>query len=1201
MDFSIMDLRGQNFRGQDLSGANFTDADIRGANFTNARLTGCNFYQAKAGQQIHWTATLLFGLWLLSGVSGWFLGFYNPFLGLIPKTDSIENIIILLISLAVLAAFFTVIIRKSLAAGFITVSIFITFAGILAAWVPGAFIAAIFCSRIASFVIIFMSAIAASLAVAGSLAARITVICAITGAFVSPVFGYKGENWFLAITATILILLSTYICRLTLLGNKEDTWIKKVAITFAAIGGTSFLNADLADANFTKAILKGTNLRRANLTRTRWFQAKGLELANVENTYLQNPSVRQLVVTGRGNAQNFDRENLRGINLQSANLADASFIGADLSEANLQYADLSRAKLKQTQLDATDFTGANLTGAFIENWGITTNTKFDGVRCEYVYMRLPTIENPDPPRKPDNRQKVFAYGEFGDFIKPIFDYLELYHNQDVDPCAIAISFKHLAENHPDAKLEIVAMEKRGQDKFLLLAKTAATSDKSKLSTEYFDTYNDIKGLTEQEIKIFCGEKDDRIRSLETMVMTALQSPQFDAQSFQRDIPILRPPAHIGSGLINAETVKFEGIGGNIYNTTLGNNRAVQGKDNQAVQGDSNSVTQQNQQDTEAPLVRYPNLNSPEQTIIHQKFSLLAQLLIKSPEPSVKAIYVEDTGDPEKLPEVEVVVRNPRGFDIEGSDSTLMKVKRETDSSVEFILTPRELGEQEIRVDFYQSDRRIGTVRRNILVVDEPSDSNVTQPKKTIGIELKATPTTPPPDLELCVELRDDCTLYFTLHSKVAGYHHAKVGQVILKGSPLEKMQAVYQEMSNKAAPIQLIEQASAERRLAALGHELWDELIPEKLKQEYWRFKFHVKSILITSDEPWIPWEMIKPYHFNNEGERKDELFLCQQFALSRWLSGEGGTAEELFLGRARPVAPTQVNLRSVQEEVAFIKQLCDLRSDIIVLEPCCSYQEVLDWLENEKFFILHFACHGMFDATYPNNSAIKLSDGILRPSDIRVRFGGKRPRPLLFINACHGARSEFSFTGVGGWAERLVTKANVGAFVGAMWEVNDGLALIFARSFYTKLLKDNATIAEAFKYAREEIRQLAPYNSTWLAYVLYADPEGRIKEEAAIDNTTDLDKFRQMVYQIKAQVEREAFNEKKEAALLRIVELEESIISKEPDLDTIAYVKKWFSKNLPQHSTAITQLIVHPSVIKLITSVDDAIANEFCERFNIE
>ncbi|WP_242063054.1 pentapeptide repeat-containing protein [Nostoc sp. FACHB-145] len=262
--------------------------------------------------------------------------------------------------------------------------------------------------------------------------------------------------------------------------------------------------------------------------------------------------------------------------MQGVNLADASFIGADLSNANLQDADLSRGKFLQTQLDGTDLRGATLTGAYIEDWGITNETLFDRVKCEYVYMRLPTKENPNPLRKPDNYKEVFAPGEFGDFIKPIFDTLDLYHNQGVDPRAIAISFKQLAENHPDADLRIVGMEVRGEDKFLLRAKTAIAADKSELSAEYFATYNQLKALAEQEVKALITEKDSRITDLQTMVMTALQSPKFYAQNYnnQGDSMSQSPKkesnfnlqnAQFGGGLVNAETVTAQQIGGNITN------------------------------------------------------------------------------------------------------------------------------------------------------------------------------------------------------------------------------------------------------------------------------------------------------------------------------------------------------------------------------------------------------------------------------------------------------------------------------------------------------------------------------------------------------------------------------------------------------------------------------------------------------------
>ncbi|MHC5716665.1 MAG: pentapeptide repeat-containing protein, partial [Nostoc sp.] len=314
----------------------------------------------------------------------------------------------------------------------------------------------------------------------------------------------------------------------------------------------------------------------AILIRTRFQHVKMLDRVRPGKTYLQNSQIRQLLVTKQGQDKNFDREDLRGVNFQGANLVDASFIGADLSQANLQDADLFRAKLVQAQLNGTDFTGATLTGAYIQDWGITSNTKFDGVRCEYVYMRLPTKENPNPLRKPDNNKEVFADGEFGDFIKPIFDTLDLYHNQGVHPRAIAISFKQLAENHPDAELEIVAMEKRGQDKFLLRAKTAATADKSQLSAEYFDTYNEIKSLPEREIRLLLSEKDSRIRSLENMVITALQSPKFYAenynnqgdtmsQSSKKESNFNLQGAQFGGGLVNADTVNAEQIGGDITN------------------------------------------------------------------------------------------------------------------------------------------------------------------------------------------------------------------------------------------------------------------------------------------------------------------------------------------------------------------------------------------------------------------------------------------------------------------------------------------------------------------------------------------------------------------------------------------------------------------------------------------------------------
>jgi hypothetical protein len=417
--------------------------------------------------------------------------------------------------------------------------------------------------------------------------------------------------------------------------------------------------------------------------------------------------------------------------------------------------------------------------------------------------------------------------------------------------------------------------------------------------------------------------------------------------------------------------------------------------------------------------------------------------------------------------------------------------------VRFNLIPRQLGEQRIKIEFWHKGSRIGTARRNVLIAEKLVDITVPQSDESLLLEFKTVKTVPPQDLDLLIDVGSDGkTLLFRLHSSKVDvdYNHRKVGQVTLEGSPLEKMQVIYKEMTNMAKRVPTTQDGreQTERRLTAIGNSLWDELIPDQLKQQYWEFKTGVKSLLITSDEPWIPWEMIKPFRFNDDGDVEQEPFWCQQFALSRWLS-MGGTADEMIIGRVRPIAPTPTNLPSVKEELLFIEQLSTLCSGITPLTAFGTRLQVLDCFTNEEFSLLHFACHGTFDATSPNNSAIKLSDGEVRPSDIQVQFKGRRPRPMIFINACHGAREEFSLTGLGGWAKKLV-KARVGAFIGAMWEVSDELALQFAKTFYTKLLKENESIAESFRLAREDIRKAAPYNSTWLAYSLYADAEGRVK-----------------------------------------------------------------------------------------------------------
>jgi hypothetical protein len=48
-------------------------------------------------------------------------------------------------------------------------------------------------------------------------------------------------------------------------------------------------------------------------------------------------------------------------------------------------------------------------------------------------------------------------------------------------------------------------------------------------------------------------------------------------------------------------------------------------------------------------------------------------------------------------------------------------------------------------------------------------------------------------------------------------------------------------------------------------------------------------------------------------------------------------------------------------------------------------------------------------------------------------------------------------------------------------------------------------------------------------------------------------------------------------------------------------YVKRWFVKNLPGLAGAVTSIVVHPIVGKLVEAAGDALAAEFRRRFGGE
>jgi tetratricopeptide (TPR) repeat protein/pimeloyl-ACP methyl ester carboxylesterase len=151
----------------------------------------------------------------------------------------------------------------------------------------------------------------------------------------------------------------------------------------------------------------------------------------------------------------------------------------------------------------------------------------------------------------------------------------------------------------------------------------------------------------------------------------------------------------------------------------------------------------------------------------------------------------------------------------------------------------------------------------------------------------------------------------------------------------------------------------------------------------------------------------------------------------------------------------------------------------------------------DRSYAILHIAGHGDI---VDGNGGIVLSSG--------MTFGAREVKAmrivpdLAFVNCCHlgkfaGATDKTRPriptalpTFAANVAEELI-KIGVHCVIAAGWAVDDDAATLFARTFYTHLLRGNRFI-DAVGQARSLTHARFPQSNTWAAYQCYGDPDWR-------------------------------------------------------------------------------------------------------------
>ncbi len=502
---------------------------------------------------------------------------------------------------------------------------------------------------------------------------------------------------------------------------------------------------------------------------------------------------------------------------------------------------------------------------------------------------------------------------------------------------------------------------------------------------------------------------------------------------------------------------------------------------------------------------YTDITAPRRLAVGQR-GVVTVGLTRSPSPESE----EATPLEVRLQQfLEVYLRSRQG-DFEILSPPVRRLSFEQGQEAEpvvFYIKAMSVGTKSLLLDFRQFGVTIGTVHLAVEVSKEALTEAALQ-QFADAVQLGG-PYAPPPDLEIRVAPRvanGRTELTYTLHSPngALGFHHQPAGSIIIVGDPETYQQRLMARLEQLAvgrdADGKLLSFQQIKDKLAALGRNLYDELFPQDLRRFYRAFHRKARTLLITSDEPWIPWELVKPYDDSDPYAVIDDDFLCVQFALSRWLVGWAGGAGRIRVQRMACVAVPTVSghqpLSWVEREQEGLIAMAQ-RWGVQDCSPNKATWSAVERLLNEGHINLwHFASHGHTNLQHPNESTLLLADGrYLRPEDIHGprQSHVRRKRPLVFMNACRVGQQAWSLTRLGGWAAAWVDRCRCGAFIGPLWAVNDHLAWRFASRFYEEV-EAGKTLAEAVRAARLHVRALAPQNPTWLAYTLYAHPNARVE-----------------------------------------------------------------------------------------------------------
>jgi len=442
-------------------------------------------------------------------------------------------------------------------------------------------------------------------------------------------------------------------------------------------------------------------------------------------------------------------------------------------------------------------------------------------------------------------------------------------------------------------------------------------------------------------------------------------------------------------------------------------------------------------------------------------------------------------------EIDIIVEAKKGFDLSGKDHHILKaVVDEIGTSVLFKFIPNKIGDGLIRILAYSNSLEIGHMDLQVTIMETQSLGIEVNTSSEIALSYRPQSI---PDLTLQIsqlELNGKPALLFRLTtSEKVEYPRVYLkpyGPYLLRCEPYSWFREFFSEIEDLAG---VKDKRLIVSKLEEKGHELFNEIFPEEVRKILWSLRKKIKTLKIDSDEPWIPWELLKLTGEEN-GMSEDGPFFCEAFEITRWIPGHGAPRSNISLKKMAMILPSGSRLKFPHQEKKELEAMLIHAGHSLAMVPP-RLVDIEDAFQ-QGYTAWHFSGHGVYpDTTNQQSSRIILDQSeTLSPSFI---YGKKanmgKSNPMVFLNACHLGKSGSSLTGLGGWAPRFL-EIGASVFIGALWRTSDESAYKFSVRLYSELLKGE-TIAKAAHTARLSIK--ADGDPTWLAYSIYSDPFARL------------------------------------------------------------------------------------------------------------